>query len=104
MHQVIESKCNHLQEMNSVLQAQILFWLFPQLQIELDQEYQDKFRRLPVEIQEFVQESAKGKLSNEWDPSCLSTSSTAENLDHKAGQSEEDADEDSAEKVFDTPL
>ncbi|MCJ8743730.1 hypothetical protein PDJAM_G00097600 [Pangasius djambal] len=76
----------------------------PKHQNELDQEYQDKFRRLPVEIQEFVQESAKGKLSNEWEPSCLSTSSTAENLNHKASQSEEDADEDSAEKVFDTPL
>ncbi|KAK3541970.1 hypothetical protein QTP86_009238 [Hemibagrus guttatus] len=76
----------------------------PKLQNELDQEYQDKFRRLPVEIQEFVQESAKGTLSNEWDPSCLSTSSTIENLNHKAGLSEEDADEDSAEKVFDTSL
>ncbi|GAA6097892.1 1-phosphatidylinositol 4,5-bisphosphate phosphodiesterase beta-1 isoform X1 [Tachysurus ichikawai] len=74
------------------------------LQSELDQEYQDKFRRLPVEIQEFVQEGAKCRLSNEWEPSCLSTSSTIENLNHKAGLSEEDADEDSTEKVFDTPL
>lgn len=81
-----------------------MFWFFPQLQNELDQEYQDKFRRLPVEIQEFVQESAKGKLSSEWEPGCLSTSSTTENLNHKSGQSEEDADEESAEKVFDTPL
>ncbi|XP_053469574.1 1-phosphatidylinositol 4,5-bisphosphate phosphodiesterase beta-1 isoform X1 [Ictalurus furcatus] len=92
-----------LTEAHKLIRQQILEEK-PKLQIELDQEYQDKFRRLPVEIQEFVQESAKGKLSNEWDPSCLSTSSTAENLDHKAGQSEEDADEDSAEKVFDTPL
>ncbi|KAK2864066.1 hypothetical protein Q7C36_003220 [Tachysurus vachellii] len=76
----------------------------PKLQSELDQEYQDKFRRLPVEIQEFVQESAKCRLSNEWEPSCLSTSSTIENLNHKAGLSEEDADEDSTEKVFDTSL
>ncbi|KAF7690322.1 hypothetical protein HF521_012126 [Silurus meridionalis] len=70
----------------------------PKLQNELDKEYQDKFRRLPLEIQEFVQESAKGKLSNEWDSSCLSTSSTAENLNRKAGQSEEETEEDFAEK------
>ncbi|XP_046691912.1 1-phosphatidylinositol 4,5-bisphosphate phosphodiesterase beta-1 isoform X2 [Silurus meridionalis] len=76
----------------------------PKLQNELDKEYQDKFRRLPLEIQEFVQESAKGKLSNEWDSSCLSTSSTAENLNRKAGQSEEETEEDFAEKVFDTSL
>uniref|UniRef100_A0A8C6WR70 Phosphoinositide phospholipase C n=1 Tax=Neogobius melanostomus TaxID=47308 RepID=A0A8C6WR70_9GOBI len=31
----------------------------PKLQSDLDQEYQDKFRRLPVEIQEFVQDSGR---------------------------------------------
>nr|XP_021324223.1 1-phosphatidylinositol 4,5-bisphosphate phosphodiesterase beta-1-like [Danio rerio] len=33
------------------------------LQTQLDQEYQDKFRRLPLEIQEFVQESESGVQS-----------------------------------------
>ncbi|XP_072539296.1 1-phosphatidylinositol 4,5-bisphosphate phosphodiesterase beta-1 isoform X2 [Salminus brasiliensis] len=73
------------------------------LQSELDQEYQDKFRRLPVEIQEFVQETAKGKPSNECEQSCLSGSAT-EKLNHRAAQSEEDLEEASSEKVFDTPL
>uniref|UniRef100_A0A8B9R8E4 1-phosphatidylinositol 4,5-bisphosphate phosphodiesterase n=1 Tax=Astyanax mexicanus TaxID=7994 RepID=A0A8B9R8E4_ASTMX len=73
------------------------------LQSELDQEYQDKFRRLPVEIQEFVQESAKGKPSNECEQSCLSGSVT-EKLNHRAAQSEEDLEEASSEKVYDTPL
>uniref|UniRef100_A0A8B9JQM0 1-phosphatidylinositol 4,5-bisphosphate phosphodiesterase n=1 Tax=Astyanax mexicanus TaxID=7994 RepID=A0A8B9JQM0_ASTMX len=75
----------------------------PKLQSELDQEYQDKFRRLPVEIQEFVQESAKGKPSNECEQSCLSGSVT-EKLNHRAAQSEEDLEEASSEKVYDTPL
>ncbi|TSK58033.1 1-phosphatidylinositol 4,5-bisphosphate phosphodiesterase beta-1 [Bagarius yarrelli] len=92
-----------LTEAHKLIRQQILEEK-PKLQIELDQEYQDKFRRLPVEIQEFVQESAKGTLSTEWEPSCLSTSSTAENLNHRTGLSEENADEDSAEKVFDTHL
>uniref|UniRef100_A0A8C6WR18 Phosphoinositide phospholipase C n=1 Tax=Neogobius melanostomus TaxID=47308 RepID=A0A8C6WR18_9GOBI len=37
----------------------------PKLQSDLDQEYQDKFRRLPVEIQEFVQDSGRTKLSSD---------------------------------------
>ncbi|KAI4871630.1 hypothetical protein NFI96_000014 [Prochilodus magdalenae] len=73
------------------------------LQSELDQEYQDKFRRLPVEIQEFVQETAKGKPSNECEQSCINSSS-AEKLNHKSAQSEEDLQEASSEKVFDTLL
>uniref|UniRef100_A0A8C6TVC6 Phosphoinositide phospholipase C n=1 Tax=Neogobius melanostomus TaxID=47308 RepID=A0A8C6TVC6_9GOBI len=41
----------------------------PKLQSDLDQEYQDKFRRLPVEIQEFVQDNPRlvvglGKLNH----------------------------------------
>lgn len=77
--------------------------LFLQLQNELDQEYQDKFRRLPVEIQEFVQDSAEGEPNQECDSS-LSTSSTTEKMNCKAVQSEEEEDEDSTERVFDTPL
>ena len=36
-----------------------------QLQVELEQEYQDKFKRLPLEILEFVQEAMKGKISED---------------------------------------
>ncbi|XP_067240703.1 1-phosphatidylinositol 4,5-bisphosphate phosphodiesterase beta-1 [Chanodichthys erythropterus] len=66
----------------------------PKLQSELDQEYQDKFRRLPVEIQEFVQDSAacKGKLINSSD--CLPVSA-ATDANRKL---------ESSEKAFDTTL
>lgn len=74
----------------------------PKLQSDLDQEYQDKFRRLPVEIQEFVQDSGKTKLSD--DDRILVSSSTSEKLNHKASQSEDDTEEGSSEKVYDTPL
>ncbi|KAL0967716.1 hypothetical protein UPYG_G00255960 [Umbra pygmaea] len=75
----------------------------PKLQSDLDQEYQDKFRRLPLEIQEFVQDSSRAKLNEDSPSGNVSVSSTAERLNHKASQSEDDT-EDSAEKVFDTPL
>uniref|UniRef100_A0A9J7WW98 1-phosphatidylinositol 4,5-bisphosphate phosphodiesterase n=1 Tax=Cyprinus carpio carpio TaxID=630221 RepID=A0A9J7WW98_CYPCA len=70
----------------------------PKLQSELDQEYQDKFRRLPVEIQEFVQDSAacKDKLSRDSD--FLPISTVTGKLKH------EDVEERSSEKVFGTPL
>lgn len=76
-----------------------------QLQSDLDQEYQDKFRRLPVEIQEFVQDSSKAKLSED----CLygklpASSSTTERLNHKASQSEDEIEEGSTERVYDTAL
>ncbi|XP_041716179.1 1-phosphatidylinositol 4,5-bisphosphate phosphodiesterase beta-1-like isoform X6 [Coregonus clupeaformis] len=74
----------------------------PKLQSELDQEYQDKFRRLPLEIQEFVQDSSKAKLSDDSPHGNLSVSSTTVRLHHKS-QSEDDT-EDSSERVFDTPL
>ncbi|KAJ8384072.1 hypothetical protein AAFF_G00212040 [Aldrovandia affinis] len=71
----------------------------PKLQSELDQEYQDKFHRLPVEIQEFVQDTSKGEHGP------LAPSSTLERLNHRAtGQSEEDLEEETAERIFDTPL
>lgn len=75
-----------------------------QLQSDLDQEYQDKFRRLPVEIQEFVQESGKAKLSEDDIHGNLVASSTAEKLNNKASQSEDDMEEASSEQVFDTAL
>uniref|UniRef100_A0A3Q0R6H9 1-phosphatidylinositol 4,5-bisphosphate phosphodiesterase n=1 Tax=Amphilophus citrinellus TaxID=61819 RepID=A0A3Q0R6H9_AMPCI len=76
----------------------------PKLQSDLDQEYQDKFRRLPVEIQEFVQDSSKAKLSDDSIHGNLVSSSTAEKLNHKASQSEDDMEEGSSERVYDTPL
>lgn len=82
-------------------------WAFcfpPQLQSDLDQEYQDKFRRLPVEIQEFVQDSGKAKLSDDGSHGNLVVSPTTEKLNHKASQSEDDTEEGSLERVYDTPL
>uniref|UniRef100_A0AAX7USV4 1-phosphatidylinositol 4,5-bisphosphate phosphodiesterase n=1 Tax=Astatotilapia calliptera TaxID=8154 RepID=A0AAX7USV4_ASTCA len=76
----------------------------PKLQSDLDQEYQDKFRRLPVEIQEFVQDSSKAKLSDDSIHGNLVSSSTAEKLNHKASQSEDDTEEGSSERVYETPL
>ncbi|KAF4790378.1 1-phosphatidylinositol 4,5-bisphosphate phosphodiesterase beta-1 [Turdus rufiventris] len=76
----------------------------PKLQVELDQEYQDKFKRLPLEILEFVQEAMKGKISEDGDhssaPSSLASDSGKSN--HKTPQSEEELEEDNQEKVFDT--
>lgn len=74
----------------------------PKLQSDLDQEYQDKFRRLPVEIQEFVQDSGRTKLND--DSKIPASSSTSEKLNHKTSQSEDDAEDGSTEKVYDTPL
>ncbi|XP_066561937.1 1-phosphatidylinositol 4,5-bisphosphate phosphodiesterase beta-1 isoform X3 [Amia ocellicauda] len=74
----------------------------PKLQSELDQEYQDKFRRLPVEIQEFVQEATKG--NGDHCTVSFSMASDSGKLNHKTHQSEEDIEEESPEKVFDTPL
>ncbi|XP_066524152.1 1-phosphatidylinositol 4,5-bisphosphate phosphodiesterase beta-1 isoform X1 [Hoplias malabaricus] len=65
----------------------------PKLQNELDQEYQDKFRRLPVEIQEFVQETTKRKTEGS-DQESLPSSSTLEKLSHKGAQSEDDMEEE----------
>ncbi|XP_030627050.1 1-phosphatidylinositol 4,5-bisphosphate phosphodiesterase beta-1 [Chanos chanos] len=76
----------------------------PKLQSELDQEYQDKFRRLPVEIQEFVQDTAKGKLTNNSEQGILPISTTIERLNHRAAHSEEDKEEGSSEGAYDTPL
>ncbi|CAG01494.1 unnamed protein product, partial [Tetraodon nigroviridis] len=74
------------------------------LQSDLDQEYQDKFRRLPVEIQEFVQDSSKAKLSEDCLFGKLPASSTTERLNHKTSQSEDEMEESSTERVYDTAL
>uniref|UniRef100_A0A3Q2ZD67 1-phosphatidylinositol 4,5-bisphosphate phosphodiesterase n=1 Tax=Kryptolebias marmoratus TaxID=37003 RepID=A0A3Q2ZD67_KRYMA len=76
----------------------------PKLQSDLEQEYQDKFRRLPVEIQEFVQDSSKAKLSEDDIHGNLVASSTTEKPNNKASQSEDDMEEASSEQVFDTAL
>lgn len=74
-----------------------------QLQAELDQEYQDKFKRLPLEILEFVQEAMKGKISDDGDHgSTPSLASDGRKPNHKPLQNEEM--EDNPGKVFDTPL
>uniref|UniRef100_A0A673LP40 1-phosphatidylinositol 4,5-bisphosphate phosphodiesterase beta-1-like n=1 Tax=Sinocyclocheilus rhinocerous TaxID=307959 RepID=A0A673LP40_9TELE len=64
------------------------------LQNDLDQEYQDKFRRLPLEIQEFVQESTKRKTEDGEQELLPSSSSTLEKLMQKGAQSEDDTEED----------
>ncbi|KAJ8355439.1 hypothetical protein SKAU_G00182330 [Synaphobranchus kaupii] len=86
-----------MQEMHKDIRQQILDEK-PKLQSELDQEYQDKFHRLPVEILEFVQDTTKT------DHAHLPPSSTAERLNHRAGQSDHDIEEEPTEKIFDTPL
>lgn len=78
--------------------------LLLQLQTDLDQEYQDKFRRLPVEIQEFVQDSIKAKPSEDCLYGKLPASSTTERLNYKMSQSEDEAEEGSTERVYDTAL
>ncbi|XP_053568138.1 1-phosphatidylinositol 4,5-bisphosphate phosphodiesterase beta-1 isoform X1 [Bombina bombina] len=82
----------------------------PKLQVELDQEYQDKFKRLPMEIQEFVQEAMKGKFSDDGEhssASCILTpdsgkSPVSEN--HKSQEHEDEVEEEMPQKAFDTSL
>lgn len=57
-----------------------------------------------MEIQEFVQDSSKAKLSDDGLHGKLAASSTSEKLNHKASQSEDDTEEGSSERVYDTPL
>lgn len=57
-----------------------------------------------MEIQEFVQDSGKSKLSDDGLHRKLAASSTSEKLNHKASQSEDDMEDDSSERVYDTPL
>ncbi|XP_051954688.1 1-phosphatidylinositol 4,5-bisphosphate phosphodiesterase beta-1-like isoform X1 [Xyrauchen texanus] len=78
----------------------------PKLQRDLDQEYQDKFRRLPLEIQEFLQDSAacKKKSSNGADRNYLPSSTTTDKLKHAPAAPDVDTDERPSESVFDTAL
>lgn len=57
-----------------------------------------------MEIQEFVQDSSKAKLSDDGLHGKLAASSASEKLNHKASQSEDDTEEGSSERVYDTPL
>ncbi|XP_074262359.1 1-phosphatidylinositol 4,5-bisphosphate phosphodiesterase beta-1 isoform X1 [Saimiri boliviensis] len=77
----------------------------PKLQVELEQEYQDKFKRLPLEILEFVQEAMKGKISEDSNHGSAppSLSSDPGKVNHKTPSSEE-LGGDIPGKEFDTPL
>lgn len=96
--------CNEVLSFSLHVLLADMYFVPLQLQNDLDQEYQDKFRRLPVEIQEFVQDSSKTKLSDDGIQGNLIASSTSEKLNHKASQSEDDMEEGSSERVYDTPL
>nr|XP_006136102.1 1-phosphatidylinositol 4,5-bisphosphate phosphodiesterase beta-1 [Pelodiscus sinensis] len=78
----------------------------PKLQVELDQEYQDKFKRLPLEILEFVQDAMKGKISDDGDHSSTPSSMPSDSgkMNHKPLQNEEETEENNPEKMFDTPF
>ncbi|OCT77725.1 hypothetical protein XELAEV_18028818mg [Xenopus laevis] len=78
--------------------------------VELDQEYQDKFKRLPMEIQEFVQDAMKGKFSDDGEHSSTSAiltpdsgkspvSGNQRSPDHEVEGAAENPD-----KAFDTSL
>ncbi|XP_039080482.1 1-phosphatidylinositol 4,5-bisphosphate phosphodiesterase beta-1 [Hyaena hyaena] len=77
----------------------------PKLQTDLEQEYQDKFKRLPLEILEFVQEAMKGKISEDSNHSSAppSLASDPGKLNHRPPSSEE-LEGDNPGKEFDTPL
>ncbi|XP_040104255.1 1-phosphatidylinositol 4,5-bisphosphate phosphodiesterase beta-1 isoform X1 [Oryx dammah] len=77
----------------------------PKLQVELEQEYQDKFKRLPLEILEFVQEAMKGKISEDSNHSSAPPLLTSDSgkLNQKPPSSEELEGENPG-KEFDTPL
>ncbi|XP_072265743.1 1-phosphatidylinositol 4,5-bisphosphate phosphodiesterase beta-1 [Pyxicephalus adspersus] len=76
--------------------------------VELDQEYQDKFKRLPMEIQEFVQEAMKGKFSEDGEhSSALLTPDSGKSPisgNHKSLDHEEEGEAGTPEKSFDTSL
>lgn len=57
-----------------------------------------------MEIQEFVQDSSKAKLSEDCLYGNLPASSTTERLNHKTSQSEDEMEEGSTERVYDTAL
>ncbi|KAL6037414.1 hypothetical protein STEG23_016247, partial [Scotinomys teguina] len=75
------------------------------LQMELEQEYQDKFKRLPLEILEFVQEAMKGKISEDSNhgsaPPSLASEPGKVNL---KSPSSEEVEGENPGREFDTPL
>lgn len=73
--------------------------------MELEQEYQDKFKRLPLEILEFVQEAMKGKISEDSNHSSAPPLMISDSgkLNQKLPSSEELEGENPG-KEFDTPL
>uniref|UniRef100_A0A8C2MXR9 1-phosphatidylinositol 4,5-bisphosphate phosphodiesterase n=1 Tax=Cricetulus griseus TaxID=10029 RepID=A0A8C2MXR9_CRIGR len=77
----------------------------PKLQMELEQEYQDKFKRLPLEILEFVQEAMKGKISEDSNHSSAPPSLAPDpgKGNHRSPSSEEVEGENPG-REFDTPL
>ncbi|KAM4771596.1 1-phosphatidylinositol 4,5-bisphosphate phosphodiesterase beta-1 isoform 2-T2 [Rhinophrynus dorsalis] len=82
----------------------------PKLQVELDQEYQDKFKRLPMEIQEFVQETMKGKFSDDGDRGSSTSILTPDSGkspnsgNHKSQEQEDEREDETPEKTVDTVL
>ncbi|XP_004840867.1 1-phosphatidylinositol 4,5-bisphosphate phosphodiesterase beta-1 isoform X2 [Heterocephalus glaber] len=77
----------------------------PKLQMELEQEYQDKFKRLPLEILEFVQEAMKGKINEDSNHGSAPASRASDSgkVNHKTPSSEEVEGENPGKEV-DTPL
>ncbi|XP_051501045.1 1-phosphatidylinositol 4,5-bisphosphate phosphodiesterase beta-1-like isoform X1 [Myxocyprinus asiaticus] len=98
-------RLERLLEKHQDIQQQILDEK-PKLQNDLKQEYQGKFQRLPLEIQEFLQDSAacKRKFSNDGHWNDVPISTTTEQLNHTAASPHVKLDERSSEKVFDTSL
>ncbi|XP_051000657.1 1-phosphatidylinositol 4,5-bisphosphate phosphodiesterase beta-1 isoform X1 [Acomys russatus] len=75
----------------------------PQLQVELEQEYQDKFKRLPLEILEFVQEAMKGKISEDSTQGSAPPFLASDPGNHRSPSSEEVQGETPG-RQFDTSL
>ncbi|TEA28801.1 hypothetical protein DBR06_SOUSAS4010003, partial [Sousa chinensis] len=102
VYQSVDLLC-HKEYESSVLQEDAK--LFSKLQVELEQEYQDKFKRLPLEILEFVQEAMKGKISEDSNHSSVPPLLTSDpgKLNHKPPSSEKLEGENPG-KEFDTPL
>ncbi|GAB1286946.1 1-phosphatidylinositol 4,5-bisphosphate phosphodiesterase beta-1 [Apodemus speciosus] len=75
------------------------------LQMELEQEYQDKFKRLPLEILEFVQEAMKGKISEDSNHASAPPSLASDTAKVKLkSPSSEEVEGENPGREFDTPL
>lgn len=81
-----------------------LYGLWLQQQTELDQEYQDKFRRLPLEIQEFMQNATKRKSSEDASHSLLPPPAASElQVNHKTAHSGDVTEEEGGIKPSTVP-